>query len=279
MIHRSWRAWCVAVFGVALVLMLYTVPAGTAEPPTPTHHPRRGGRVSAERAQDPRGEGRPQHHHRPRRDGGPALDPHEGRSGRSGGEPGRARGRVSPTSASATRCSSPTPKSLKEETGLSSYVVELKYADAIEVADGTQEAVRRHPGGSRRQSADRRHQPARHLSEIQTIVRSSTCRRSQVMLEARIIEVSTDDAKTLGIDWDLLNRQTFIIVEGTPVAVARRTGLRPLMPYGPNGSAAGVTASGQGDPGRDRSVAQRRQRARARQPEDRDAERQARPRC
>lgn len=34
------------------------------------------------------------------------------------------------------------------------------------------------------------------------------------MLEARIVEVSTDDFKKLGIDWDLLSRQGFMFVEG-----------------------------------------------------------------
>src|SRR5262249_39899272 len=38
----------------------------------------------------------------------------------------------------------------------------------------------------------------------------------QVMLEARIVEVSTDDIKKLGVDWDLLTRQGTIIVEGNP---------------------------------------------------------------
>jgi type II secretory pathway component GspD/PulD (secretin) len=36
----------------------------------------------------------------------------------------------------------------------------------------------------------------------------------QVMLEARIVEVSTEAAKELGIDWNLLNRQGVILVEG-----------------------------------------------------------------
>jgi type II secretory pathway component GspD/PulD (secretin) len=34
------------------------------------------------------------------------------------------------------------------------------------------------------------------------------------MLEARVIEVSTDDLKELGIDWDQLSRQSFFFVEG-----------------------------------------------------------------
>ena len=37
----------------------------------------------------------------------------------------------------------------------------------------------------------------------------------QVMLEARVVEVSTDGLKKLGIDWDLLNRQGYTFVEGS----------------------------------------------------------------
>jgi type II secretory pathway component GspD/PulD (secretin) len=38
----------------------------------------------------------------------------------------------------------------------------------------------------------------------------------QVTLEARVVEVSTSDLRRLGIDWDLLNRQHVIVVEGQP---------------------------------------------------------------
>jgi type II secretory pathway component GspD/PulD (secretin) len=54
----------------------------------------------------------------------------------------------------------------------------------------------------------------RIISEIESIVAELDKPARQVMLEARIIEVSTDDFKRLGIDWDALNRQTFIFAEG-----------------------------------------------------------------
>ena len=104
-------------------------------------------------------------------------------------------------------------KTLKEETGLSSYVVELKYADARDVqaaiknlsADITIDA-----GGNRLIVVT----SPRVIAEIREVVRVLDVPAKQVMLEARIVEVSTDDVKRLGIDWDQLTRQGFIFVEG-----------------------------------------------------------------
>jgi type IV pilus assembly protein PilQ len=103
-------------------------------------------------------------------------------------------------------------RSLKEETGLSSYVVELKYADATEVKEALKritEDVEIDRGGNRLIVVT----SPRVIAEIQDVVRVMDVPVQQVMLEARIVEVSTDAAKTLGIDWDLLNRQSMLLVE------------------------------------------------------------------
>ena len=55
----------------------------------------------------------------------------------------------------------------------------------------------------------------RSIAEIRELVRVLDVPAKQVMLEARVVEVSTDDVKRLGIDWDQLSRQGFIFVEGT----------------------------------------------------------------
>src|SRR5262249_5856862 len=60
----------------------------------------------------------------------------------------------------------------------------------------------------------------RVIAEIQAIAKRLDVPARQVMLEARIVEVSTDATQKLGIDWDLLNRQSFIIVEGNPAPAA-----------------------------------------------------------
>lgn len=103
-------------------------------------------------------------------------------------------------------------ESLKDETGLSSYTIALKYADATEVAtalSGLSDKIQVDRGGNRLIIVT----SPRVISEIQDIVLEMDKPARQVMLEARIVEVSTDGLKKLGIDWDLLNRQGFTFVE------------------------------------------------------------------
>ena len=110
-------------------------------------------------------------------------------------------------------------RSLKEETGLSSYVVELKYADADDVKDALKslsQDIQVDKTGNRLIVVT----SPRVISEIEEVVRVMDVPAQQVMLEARIVEVSTTAAKQLGIDWDELNQQTAIIVEGTPAPSA-----------------------------------------------------------
>jgi type IV pilus assembly protein PilQ len=104
-------------------------------------------------------------------------------------------------------------KSLKDETGLSSYVVELKYADAADVLAALKDLVQTvqvDKGGNRLIVVT----SPRVISEIEEIVAVMDVPTRQVMLEARIVEVSTDAFKNLGIDWDLLNSREYDFVEG-----------------------------------------------------------------
>lgn len=104
-------------------------------------------------------------------------------------------------------------KSLQEETGLSSYIVELKFADATEVKEalkGLTDKIEVDRGGNRLVVVT----SPRIIAEIEEIVADLDKPAKQVMLEARIVEVSTDDFKKLGIDWDVLSRQGFMFVEG-----------------------------------------------------------------
>lgn len=104
-------------------------------------------------------------------------------------------------------------RSLQEETGLSSYIVELKFADAAEVKEalkGLTTKIEVDRGGNRLIVVT----SPRIISEIEAIVSDLDKPARQVMLEARIVEVSTDDFKKLGIDWDLLTRQGVTFVEG-----------------------------------------------------------------
>ena len=105
-------------------------------------------------------------------------------------------------------------KSLQDETGLSSYTIELKYADANEMKaalSGISEKIQVDTGGNRLIIVT----SPRVIGEIQRVVAEMDKPARQVMLEARVVEVSTDGLKKLGIDWDLLNRQGYTFVEGS----------------------------------------------------------------
>jgi type IV pilus assembly protein PilQ len=117
-------------------------------------------------------------------------------------------------------------KTLKQETGLSSYIVELKYADAKEVATALKTLsadMQVDPGGNRLIVVT----SPRVIAEIEELVRVIDVPAQQVMLEARIVEVSTDAAKKLGIDWDLLNSQGVVIVENAGDSTSSPPGLVP----------------------------------------------------
>ena len=106
-------------------------------------------------------------------------------------------------------------QSLKDETGLSSYVVDLKYANAEDVQDalkGIAAEIHIDKGGNRMVVVT----SPRVIAEIEDIVKVMDVPARQVSLEARVIEVSTGDTKKLGVDWDQLNRQGFVIIEGEP---------------------------------------------------------------
>ena len=110
------------------------------------------------------------------------------------------------------------PASLSgQETGLSSYTIPLKYADAAEMQvalSGLSEKIQIDRGGNRLIVVT----SPRVIAEIQAIVAELDQPAQQVMLEARIVEVNTDELKELGIDWDLLNRQGFTFIEENPDA-------------------------------------------------------------
>jgi type IV pilus secretin PilQ/predicted competence protein len=105
-------------------------------------------------------------------------------------------------------------KSLKDETGLSAYIVDLKFADANETKSALKslsDQIEVDKSGNRLIVTT----SPRIMSQITEIVSILDQPARQVMLETRIVEVSTDDVKELGIDWSLLNRQGYVIIEGT----------------------------------------------------------------
>jgi type II secretory pathway component GspD/PulD (secretin) len=122
------------------------------------------------------------------------------------------------------------PGALKEETGLSSYVVDLKYADAADVKDALKSIagdIQVDKGGNRLIVVT----SPRVISQIEEIVGVIDVPAKQVVLEARILEVSTGDVTKLGIDWDKLNSQGFVIVEGGAGSSAKQGTVPDSLPF------------------------------------------------
>jgi type IV pilus secretin PilQ/predicted competence protein len=131
------------------------------------------------------------------------------------------------------------PQALKEETGLSSYVVELRYADAVDVKEALKSIasdIQVDKGGNRLVVVT----SPRVISQIEEIVRVLDVPARQVLLEARILEVSTADVMKLGIDWDRLNSQGFVIVEGGSGSAKQGAAPDSLPFYGSSGGAKGL---------------------------------------
>ena len=104
-------------------------------------------------------------------------------------------------------------KSLQEETGLSSYIVDLKYVDATQAKEALKSFgadVMVDVSGNRLIVVT----SPRIISELRETIARLDVPPRQVMLEARIVEVGTDDLIRLGIDWEQLSRQNFLFLEG-----------------------------------------------------------------
>ena len=104
------------------------------------------------------------------------------------------------------------PKKLKEEVGVSSFVIELKYASAEEVkamlqdiSDQIQVDI---SGNKLLVNAS-----PKKIAEIQDVVKQIDIPAIQIMLETRLIEVAADSEEQLGIDWSRLSKFTTVLAE------------------------------------------------------------------
>ncbi|MBD3366779.1 MAG: hypothetical protein GF405_01240, partial [Candidatus Eisenbacteria bacterium] len=104
---------------------------------------------------------------------------------------------------------------LQTETGLSTYVIPLHFADAFELVDVVKtitEAVTADPGGNRLVVVA---SPGT-IEQIRSIIQELDVPPVQIMLETEVIEVSTTDLIELGLDWSKLAKQTVLFTEGQP---------------------------------------------------------------
>ena len=130
-------------------------------------------------------------------------------------------------------------KKLKEEVGVTSHVVELKYAAAEEVKNLLQDISSQIQvdisGNKLLVNAS-----PKKIAEIQDVVKQIDIPAIQIMLETRLIEVAADNEEQLGIDWARLSKFSTILSEnaldeatgGSIVPEDQTIGQRPsTMPF------------------------------------------------
>ena len=109
------------------------------------------------------------------------------------------------------------PKKLKEEVGVTSYVITLKYASAEDVknllqdiSDQVQVDI---PGNKLLVNAS-----PKKIAEIIQVVESIDVPATQIMLETRLIEVAADIEEQLGLDWSkIASYKTILAENGVPI--------------------------------------------------------------
>jgi len=103
-------------------------------------------------------------------------------------------------------------KQLKEEVGQTSYVVELQYSSASEVAkmlDDFNAKVQVDTAGNKLLIIT----SAKVISEIERVIKAVDRPSLQIMLEALLIEVAVEDEEKLGIDWGKLSEISTTAIE------------------------------------------------------------------
>ena len=132
------------------------------------------------------------------------------------------------------------PKKLKEEVGVTSYVVTLKYASAEDVKMMLQDIsnqIQVDISGNRLLV----NASPKKIAEILDVVEQSGVPAIQIRVETRLIEVAVDAEEQLGIDWNRLSQFTAILSEngeevtegeGSIVPADGELGTKPLsMPF------------------------------------------------
>ncbi len=95
------------------------------------------------------------------------------------------------------------PKKLAEEVGITSHVVELKYADAMELKDLLQDLTDKIQVDVSGNKLLINASPKR-IAEIEDAIKEIDVPALQMLLEVRLIEVAVDAEEKLGIDWSVV---------------------------------------------------------------------------
>ncbi len=124
-------------------------------------------------------------------------------------------------------------RKLREEVGLTSYVVNLQYANAEEIADMLQDfnaSIQIDKSGNKILLIT----SPKVINEIRSVIAAVDRPALQIMLEARLIEVAVEDEEKYGINWNKLTPFETIVYEGSDVPNSSRAGEVPQqVPYVP----------------------------------------------
>ena len=104
------------------------------------------------------------------------------------------------------------PKKLAKEVGITPHIIELKYADAMEVKEllsDLSKQIQVDVSGNKLLI----NTSPRKIAEIKEVVKEIDVPAIQVLLETRLIEVAMDIDEKLGIDWSKLGKYTSILGE------------------------------------------------------------------
>ena len=141
------------------------------------------------------------------------------------------------------------PKKLAEEVGITSHVVELKYANAMELKDLLQDLTDKIQVDVSGNKLLINASPKR-IAEIEEAIKEIDVPALQIMLEVRLIEVAVDAEEKLGIDWSKLAHYTNIFAENgnAPSGIAGAGSSVPGLTQNANESGDGVTETYAGLP-------------------------------
>ena len=104
------------------------------------------------------------------------------------------------------------PKKLDKEVGITPHIIELKYADAMEVKEllsDLSKQIQVDVSGNKLLI----NTSPRKIAEIKEVVKEIDVPAIQVLLETRLIEVAMDVDEKMGIDWSKLGKYTSILGE------------------------------------------------------------------
>jgi type II secretory pathway component GspD/PulD (secretin) len=107
------------------------------------------------------------------------------------------------------------PAKLSTQTGFTTQVFELQFAEAAEIAKSLTSVIEGLNAYASGNQVVARGTPGQ-LDAMALMLRELDVKPKQVILEARLIEVNSNDLTELGVQWDKITKWTEIFTEGDP---------------------------------------------------------------